>query len=191
MARDAQSTWPEPGPWRLLGPVRAASFDAAFAEQPDLAALLADDAVVDGQRWTERPGFADGKVHEWRGDNSTFYLRRTVECAAPAEATLALGSDDALKVWVNGEPVLAQKASRAAAPRQELIDVALRRGQNEILLAVINGGGPGGFCFELLPSRLDETQQRALASGDEPVLRAAFFEHAEEAAPLRALLSEL
>ena len=45
--------------------------------------------------------------------------------------TLSFGSDDAIKVWLNGEPVLANKLIRVVAPDQERATVDLR-GQERI-----------------------------------------------------------
>ena len=145
-ANPVQST-----PWQLLGPLPGGNLEYAhlhaFAPERDGVRL---DAEQDGQRWQERADFTDGVVHEWRGDHSAFYLQRTITAAAPGPAALALGSDDALVVWWNGEEVLRKLVARGAVPGQERLTVALRPGANTLLLKVSNGDGPGGFCAELV-----------------------------------------
>ncbi|MBL8754535.1 MAG: DUF1553 domain-containing protein [Planctomycetes bacterium] len=136
--------------WHWLGPVRGRDFEHAhgerFAVERDGVRL---DAEQDGLRWQRRAGFRDGVVHEWRGDNSAFYLHRTIDAATAGKAELALGSDDALVVWWNGVEVLRKLVGRPAAPGQERLELAVQAGTNTVLLKVTNGGGPGGFCFEL------------------------------------------
>jgi hypothetical protein len=149
--------------WHFLGPVKGRSFDDACdrAFAPEQGVRL--DAEQEGLRWQERPDFVDGKVHEWRGDNSAFYLRRTIHADVACTAVLALGRDDAIKVFLNGSEVFAHKAPGAAAPEQDFTEVGLQAGDNELLLKVTNGIGPGGFWFELRRSRLGAPAEQALA----------------------------
>jgi hypothetical protein len=183
--------------WHWLGPLQAADFDSAYATAfaPERDVDLAADQ--DGHRWEERPAFADGVVHTWRGDRAAVYLHRTIDAAAPAKAWLALGRDDALKVWWNGESVLQKKTAGAAAPDQELVEVALREGRNEVLLKIVNGGGPSGFCFALRGTPFGGAAEAALslepmAGGDpERLLAAAFAQWAAAPAAQRARTAEL
>ncbi len=158
----------ESSDWHLLGPVKAASFDAAhateFAAERDGVRL---DDVQDGTRWQARPDLVDGKVHTWQGNESAFYLHRTLTAKQAATAVLSLGSDDAIKVWWNGESVLDNRVARGARADQELVEVDLRPGRNELLLKVSNGGGPGGFYFDLRATRLGSELERRLASESE------------------------
>ncbi len=141
---------PTASDWHWLGPVAGRDFEHAhserFAVERDGAQL---DAEQDGRRWQRRPKFADGAVHTWKGDNSAFYLHRTIDAAAAGTAVLALGSDDALVVWWNGVEVLRKMVSRGAAPGQERLEVAMQAGRTTLMLKVTNGGGVGGFCCEL------------------------------------------
>ncbi len=140
------------GPWHRLGPIAAADFAAAhgtaFAPETEGVRLHAEQQ---GRRWQPMPDYVDGKVHAWQGTNSAFYLHRTIAADAAVRATLALGSDDAIAVWWNGEEILRKQVGRPAAPDQELLGVLLRPGENTLLLKIANGGGPGGFYFRLEP----------------------------------------
>ncbi len=152
------------GTWQLLGPVAAADFATAhrtpFAPETDGVRL---DIEQQGRKWLPKPEYTDGAVHNWQGGNSAFYLYRTLTVAAATSATLALGSDDAIAVWWNGEEVLRHEIGRPAAPDQELVPVELRAGENTLLLKVTNGGGPGGFYFELQPPSYTVTADAAPA----------------------------
>jgi len=52
------------------------------------------------------------------------------------EAYLLVGSDDGVKIWVNGEVVHEVLAKRAAVPDQDRIKIKLRKGWNRILAKV-------------------------------------------------------
>jgi hypothetical protein len=171
-------------PWHVLGPLRGGDFATvvatAFAPERDGVQLAREQ---DGQRWRRADDYADGAVHGWRGDDSAFYLVRTIEAAAAGPARLSLGSDDALVVWWNGVEVLRQVVSRGAAPDQDQVDVALRAGTNQVLLKVVNGRGPGGFCYQLVTDPKLAAQRDAVRS-----LEAAFE---AERGPLVPILREL
>lgn len=77
------------------------------------------------------------------------YLTTTLVCPDEREVELKLGSDDALKVWVNGEPVTGKLVSRAAAPDQETVRVRLRKGPNRLLAKVVQGHTGWEFYFRV------------------------------------------
>ncbi|MFK7739576.1 MAG: DUF1549 and DUF1553 domain-containing protein [Planctomycetota bacterium] len=140
----------EQSAWQMLGPIAGETFadvrDGAFAAERDGVWL---EQEQDGLRWQAKKGFADGKVHTLRGKNSAFYLFRTVTSESSARAVLSLGADDALRVWWNGHEVLREDRAGAAKPDEHRVEVAMRAGTNSVVLKIANGGGPGGFCYEL------------------------------------------
>jgi hypothetical protein len=74
-------------------------------------------------------------------DDCAVYLRATLEVPAATEARLELGSDDGLKVWLNGKEVLARPMIRPLLPIQDKVDIQLKQGVNTLLLKVTQGGG--------------------------------------------------
>jgi hypothetical protein len=58
---------------------------------------------------------------------------------------LRIGSDDAVKIWVNGNLVHKNYVFRAAAEDQDIVTVTLTSGWNRLLIKVLNGFGPWGF----------------------------------------------
>jgi quinoprotein glucose dehydrogenase len=60
-------------------------------------------------------------------------------------APLLLGSDDGVRVWINGELVHTNPAYRAAAPDQDRVSVRLKKGWNKVLLKVLQGAGGWGY----------------------------------------------
>lgn len=76
--------------------------------------------------------------------NAVAYLQAKVWSPKEQPATLRLGSDDGVKVWLNGKPVHTANALRGVSPDQDKVDVTLRQGVNVLLLKVTNGGGDWG-----------------------------------------------
>jgi hypothetical protein len=63
---------------------------------------------------------------------------------------LAIGSDDAVKAWLNGSIVLAHKIGRGAAPDQDTSSVSLKKGWNKLLVKVGQGVGGWGMYVRFL-----------------------------------------
>lgn len=149
------------GTWHVLGPFAAETFDLAHdtdfgtEQQVDLAQTLQANGEL---KWTPKPDWKDGQVQELAGGAgaSATYLFRSITVEAATRIKLALGSDDGLRVWVNGETVLDQRVRRAAAADQEQLELALTPGENRLLLKVSNADGPTGFYFRLLNADVPE-----------------------------------
>ncbi len=141
------------GVWHVMGPFPAASFAAAY-KQAFPPEKKVDLQRAEGElRWVPQPTWKDGQVHNTlSGDNSANYLFRTIEVATKGPLEISLGRDDAIKVWLNGKSVLAKEVSGAAAPDQDKVTLQLNAGRNELLVKIVNGGGPSGFYFSTRPT---------------------------------------
>jgi len=138
--------------WFLLGPLQEKTYDEAFDKDHGIeaVALVAERGVdkgirVAGKTWTHQPGFADGAVHRLNGGRSAFYLARNLFTPIARRLRLSLGSDDSIKVFLNGSELLSKKVNRGAAADQELLEVDLPAGESSLLLKIVNNGGPAGF----------------------------------------------
>jgi hypothetical protein len=60
-------------------------------------------------------------------------------------ASLLLGSDDGVRVWVNGEIVHTNPVYRAAEPDLDRVSVLLKKGWNKVLIKDLQGAGGWGF----------------------------------------------
>jgi hypothetical protein len=60
-------------------------------------------------------------------------------------ATLLLGSDDGVRVWINGALVHTNPSYRAAEPDLDRMTVGLKKGWNRVLLKVLQGAGGWGY----------------------------------------------
>lgn len=148
---------PEFGAWHAAGPYTGGSFAQVHrrAFGPENGVDLA--AQHEGRpRWTKHAEWLDGKAHQLSGDRSAFYLFRTITVARAQQLTLNFGSDDSIRVWVDGERVLDHQVSRGVAPDQERLDLDLDAGRHELLVKIANGSGAFGFYFRPEFARLPD-----------------------------------
>ena len=94
-------------------------------------------------------------------DNHVAYGSLALDSPRAQNTTMLVGSDDAVKVWLNGELVHNNAINRGASDFQDQFPVTLKEGINILLVSVYEGGGSwsGFFGFEtgtaytvLLPS---------------------------------------
>ncbi len=144
----ASSTKPALGKWHLIGPIPGGDPNKAFNTEFGPEKGINPKAVIAGKKWQERPDLADGKVHVLGSDaNSAWYLYRTINASVATQLPLSLGSDDGIRVWLNGQEKLKKNTARGAAPDQEKMTLELRQGINHFLMKIVNHGGGGGFYF--------------------------------------------
>jgi len=151
-------------PWQFLGPLAAESFDLAhdksFFDETvpiDLETPVADVA------WKQRDEFVDGKIHALPANaNIAHYLFRTLTAPQDMKLVLQLGSDDGIRVWVNGNEKLNKKIARGVAANQEQVTVDLEQGENQLLIKISQGGGGCGFYFNYGSSNLPADIQRII-----------------------------
>ncbi|HUS71806.1 MAG TPA: HEAT repeat domain-containing protein [Sedimentisphaerales bacterium] len=134
--------WLAAGPYIEKGKESRAIFDMAFPpEKPE-----AGD--VKWKRLTQGVGSWDINLEATFGsrDHCGAYMRTQIWAPENQDARLELGSDDSIKVWLNGKLVHSNYANRGMSPRQDLVDVKLRNGWNELMLKVVDNEGGWAFC---------------------------------------------
>jgi alpha-galactosidase len=142
------------GPWYAVGPFKATGgdpFHELFGPEDQGAS---DSSFQDGQlRWTAHRGWRDGMVIPFAPvDRSATYLRRSIDVGQDTTIVAHFGSDDGIKVWINGAIALENDASRGCAPDQDAVSLPLRQGTNLLLVKISNGSGDTGFYFSLTPT---------------------------------------
>ena len=99
-------------------------------------------------RWNGRLDFSDTP---WDNlDDSVCYALTYVYSPKARAAELMIGSDDAVKVWVNGKQVWSNFVARGANEDQDKAEAELNKGWNEILAKVENTYG-GWALFLRIP----------------------------------------
>ena len=86
----------------------------------------------------------------WNGNDRVIYGFIALNCPQEQNTRMFVGSDDAVKVWLNGELVHEKITRRSAKDYKGSFPVTLRQGRNTLLVAVDNatGGWSGFFGFQ-------------------------------------------
>jgi hypothetical protein len=82
-----------------------------------------------------------------QGSNRAIYLRTKVQSPKRQEVQLWVGSDDSVKVWLNGALAHQNRVARATQPDSDRVRVTLKEGWNDLLVKVSNGGGNWSLCL--------------------------------------------
>jgi hypothetical protein len=143
------------GPWHFIGGFNEGdNFTTVFPPEKEikLDAKYKARGGVD-VAWVKKD-FPDGAVHDFLAhnpqplhENVANYIYREIDAPTDAEVPASLGSDDTLTVWLNGQKLHAENVGRGAAPDQAFVKLPLKKGKNQLLMKICNGGGPSGFYF--------------------------------------------
>ena len=143
------------GDWHAAGPFTASHGNLAFYQvyEPETKNVNTNDTFeVNGKtvKWEKQAHWVDGQIHnDIVGENSATYVFRNITSVTQQRAQLYIGSNDALKVWMNGTEVLSKNVQRDAEANQEQLQVQLKPGNNTLLLKVVNYSGLSGFYFRI------------------------------------------
>ena len=164
------SAFPEAGP-KIVGPWLWAIVPGAGVSNADLLEKVSkgaatevkvatfgttEDKPIGGGKWkahrlaptggdnlnqmTDALGWGSGReIYE-----HVVYGSVTLNSPRKQETTMLVGSDDGVKVWLNGEVVHYNPVERGAGDYQDAFPVTLKQGTNVLLVAVDNRGH-GGF----------------------------------------------
>lgn len=141
---DFVMAWQVAGPFEREGKDGQALFEVAFGPE---------QAGTPNVKWKVMPAGAL-KARPWQldlgtlygGNNRAAYARTWIYSETQQPARLEFGSDDGLKVWLNGEVVLAANRGGDVVPGAEKAAVTLKPGWNTLLLKVTQWTSGWGFC---------------------------------------------
>jgi alpha-galactosidase len=150
--------------WHVVGPFpspvpgsvsldQETPVEAAFGSLGDGAADLQTEFAVDSGSLTWKAASADRSGYvplgrligkkEW----AVAYAYAEVDSVHAREAVLRCGSDDGIRVWVNGRRVVEAEGPRVHNPREHEVPVRLVDGVNRILVKIDNWEGSWGFSI--------------------------------------------
>lgn len=149
--------------WLLVGPFPWSMSDG-FTETPvgepavdPSATYRVGDREISWRRHeTQDPaGFFDLTAVFGAQSNATAYGLAEIVLPEDTDAVVRLGTDDGVKLWVNGQPAHENNVDRPSTLDQDLVPVRLQRGPNVILIQVTQIAGGWNFCLRL--TRTDGT----------------------------------
>jgi CubicO group peptidase (beta-lactamase class C family) len=166
--------------WLLLGPIpvdpASKSTDLKVQEQSFDQELITSVVVQQGKALS--PVTVNGKPVQWQpytsgsdvidldavynqADYASAYALAEIKSDADRSLYLALGSDDGVKVWLNGKLVHRNWTPRGAVPDEDVVPINIVKGSNQILLKVQDMQQGWGFVARLL----DASDRLIIASG--------------------------
>lgn len=174
--------------WLILGPISIFKDDKDQTEELQKKAFADDLLSQYGGEAGIRPKSEmtckiGDKDLQWKVVNSTedkidlvklygqknyaiAYAYAEIDLLEARKAYLGVGSDDAIKIWLNGKLVHENWKERGVNKDDDFVPVDLQKGVNHILLKIQNGQGAWGFiCREMGKSALNQKLISAVIRG--------------------------
>lgn len=144
--------------WHVIGPFPWSMADG-FAANPigapevDLAKTY-PAPTGDPRAWKPAEAGGANAMVELTGllgsvSNATAYAYAEIDASEASDITVRAGSDDGIKIWVNGVAVHEHNVDRGMAVDQDQAPAKLVAGKNRILVQITQGGGGWNFCLRL------------------------------------------
>ena len=142
------TTWLAAGPYRQDGKNCKDLFDIPFAPETPASAKEI--------KWQPAPHPADASLF-WQidllgicgGDQCVVYMKTRVSSPKEQKVRLEIGSDDGIKIWVNGKVVHANNIERAIRAGDDKAEALLKEGWNDFLLKITQNVMGCGACVRL------------------------------------------
>jgi hypothetical protein len=133
--------------WQMAGPyTKKPLFETAY--QPEKNAKEVDWKLVHADPAAKDPFVFDlGKLIG--GNDKVAYLRTYIFSDQDQKAELLIGSDDGVIAWLNSKVVHSNNAARPVAIDQDKVQIDLKKGQNELMLKVVQLSGNWGACARI------------------------------------------
>lgn len=138
--------------WRVLGPF---ALDKAEGGEVSTGWVApdADEAIfASGEHksgWRETIASKKGYVNLGRAignhDNAVAYAYTELESVHARETFLKCGSDDGIKIWINGQIVHENDTRRGYTEKEDEAPIRLEEGVNRILVKITNAAHGWGF----------------------------------------------
>jgi hypothetical protein len=142
------TAWQVSGPYRQADKDFSALFNISFPPESGNPADAVWRALPSGAD-ANRPGVMD-LLKALGGEQCVAYVRTWVYVKEAQPARLELGSDDGVKVWLNGKLVYEHNIARPLQPGSDKTDLALQAGWNALLLKITQNNQGWEYCARLL-----------------------------------------
>ena len=117
---------------------------------PGSVDLQASHAGTSWQPASAAPtGFVSLDRHLGRLEWHYAYAYTEFDAPAARDAVLGVGSDDGVRMWLNGELVHSHDIGRGFSPNSDRVPVRLRQGRNRLLLKITNQINGWGFSVQV------------------------------------------
>lgn len=145
--RQPHSGWQVAGPYRVPGRLGPELFDVPFPPEQGNTQQVAWRTKAAAA--PDQPGHLD--LTDWQpGDHCVLYARTRIYAPADLAVLFQIGSDDGIKLRVNGQLVHVHNAVRGLVRGQDRAQAHLRRGWNEIVVKLTQHTAGCGLWIEIL-----------------------------------------
>ncbi len=143
--------------WLVIGPFpnpEDQGLDTVFPPEREFK----PDATYKGKgdqdvKWQQATAGADGLLdfaELWAdNENAVAYAAATIVSPTAQQLSVLLGSDDGVKVWVNGQLVHANPVRRPLTVDEDRFDIELKAGANRLLVKVEQGAVDWSLCLRV------------------------------------------
>lgn len=154
--------------WSLAGPVKMNTKESADPLSADQEKFFDEENVSTASlaTATSMPSMTEQKL-QWRAyvsktdqidldsiygkaDFAAAYAFCEILADSAFSTFLEIGSDDAVKVWLNGKQVHRNWVGRALTPNEDFVPVTLQKGRNTLLIKVYDMKGGWGFTTKFI-----------------------------------------
>ena len=108
-----------------------------------------DDEMLNWEQVSSKDGYVDLRTGFKNIDYCVGYAWTEFESPADMNAWLGIGSDDGLKIWLNGELVHDKWIRRMSRIDDDVVLLRLKKGPNRILIKIQNATGDWSFIYRL------------------------------------------
>lgn len=152
---------PKPPPWHVLGALKAGEvaetlvkpLEPESGDGPDLQKTY--PGAREDVKWSARNDLEDGKSHvlvsSLHGVHGVYYLSRKIVVPADQQVELAVRADDVFRLWLNRELIGERRAKEAPGDGPLRVVVRLRKGENHLLVKMVNVQGDSRFSYQQTP----------------------------------------
>jgi alpha-galactosidase len=140
--------------WHLIGPFKnpkSGEISVDFKTQVEDEFLKRSDGSVDlNNKWKKvsaekKNGFVDCGKELGKTEWCVAYAYTEIESIHARETVLRCGSDDGIKIWLNGKVIHTHDTMRRFVPNNDEVSIYLKSGINRIIVKITNCEGGWGF----------------------------------------------
>ncbi len=140
--------------WRLVGPFPIDANAVLSPEKPIDPKASFEGAGGKRVAWRSAEAIDDGgqinlgRIYS-QGDDLAAFGYAEIQSAVDRSAQMAVGSDDTLTIWLNGQEVYQFADRRGFNPESSRFEIHLKKGTNRVLIRCGNRGGPWQFAVSV------------------------------------------
>jgi len=154
--------------WLFLGPVDVPWQGSGYFPDEETSNKFFDTESLNIERFEPQVKVA-GNDYEWVVLHSEYgvidltavfdkwfavaYAWAQVDMPEQTNAILGIGSDDCIKVWLNGKLVHKHLGGRGVVTDSDHVHVTFKKGKNQLVLKILNYGGSWGFACRLFETK--------------------------------------